>query len=55
METFISNSNVQIERGNAQTTYIEPQSQNINIPLPVGMELCKIGTYQDYIYKLGCN
>ena len=40
-----------LESGSTASTY-EPYQGNIyNIDLPEGMELCKIGTYQDYIYK----
>ena len=42
---------IQIEYGNQATTYEAYQSQTYPITLPAGMELCKIGTYQDYIYK----
>lgn len=42
---------LQIEYGNTATTYEAYQSQTYPINLPSGMELCKIGTYQDYIYK----
>ena len=31
------------------------QSQNYTITLPTGMELCKIGNYQDYIYRQNGN
>ena len=41
---------VQIEKGSSATTY-EPY-QNTNYTLNLGsIELCKIGDYQDYIYK----
>lgn len=39
--TPTSFTNIQIERGSTATTYEPP------------IELCKIGTYQDYIYKSG--
>lgn len=42
-------SNIQIESGSA-TTYTPYQSQTY--PINIGsMELCKIGDYQDYLYK----
>ena len=44
-------SNLQLEYGNQATTYQPYQSQTYPINLPVGMELNKIGTYQDYFYK----
>lgn len=45
LETDVSN--IQLEKGNQATTYEAYQSQTYPINLPVGMELCKIGTYQD--------
>ena len=35
----------------ATSSYIPHAEQNYSITLPNGMELCKIGDYQDYIYK----
>ena len=43
---------VQLEEGSTATDW-QPSPQNISVPLPEGMELCKIGTYKDYIYKSG--
>ena len=42
---------LQIEFNSSVTDYIPYQSQSYPITLPSGMELCKIGDYQDYIYK----
>ena len=44
-------TNLQIEKGNQATIYEPYIGQDYHITLPTGMELCKIGTYQDYIYK----
>lgn len=41
----------QVEKGSTATSFIPHQEQNYPITLPTGMELCKIGDYQDYIYK----
>ena len=41
---------VMIEKGTTASPF-EPFSNTYNIDLPEGMELCKIGNYQDYIYK----
>lgn len=41
---------VQIEKGSTATSYVEHQEQNYPINLGT-LELCKIGDYQDYIYK----
>lgn len=46
---------LQIEEGTTATDYIPHQEQTYPITLPEGMELCKIGDYQDYIYKSGDN
>lgn len=44
-------ASIQLEKGSTATTY-EPYIENsYHITLPSGIELCKIGTYQDYIYK----
>lgn len=43
-------SNIQLEKGSTATTYEPYQSQTYSINLGT-MELCKIGSYQDYIYK----
>ena len=53
--TFYKGSNTglngyQLERGGTITQYEAHQSQNFTIDLG-STELCKIGTYQDYIYK----
>lgn len=48
-------TNVQVEYGTDKTGYIRHAEKNYPITLPTGMELCKIGTYQDYIYKSGEN
>ena len=43
-------NNIQIEKGSTATTYTSHQEQIL--PLTLGnIELCKIGDYQDYIYK----
>lgn len=42
--------NVQIEQGSSATSYILHQEQNIQVILPQGMELCKIGNYSDKIF-----
>ena len=44
-------TNIQIEKGSTATTYEAYNGTTYNIDLPEGMELNKIGTYQDYIYK----
>ena len=41
----------QIEKGSSASTYEPYQGNTYNIDLPEGMELCKIGNYQDYFYK----
>jgi hypothetical protein len=46
---------IQLEEGSTATTFVPHQEQTVTIPLPAGMELCKIGDYQDYIYRMGCN
>ena len=43
---------MQIEVGSSASSYIAHQEQNYTIALGT-TELCKIGTYQDYIYKSG--
>ena len=45
-------STLQIELGSTATTYEPYQGQSYTIDIDT-MELCKIGTYQDYIYKDG--
>ena len=40
-----------IERGSEATTYEPYTGMTLPITLPIGMELCKIGDYQDYIYR----
>lgn len=47
-------TNIQIEKGSTSTTYESYQSQSYPINLE-DMELCKIGTYQDYIYESNGN
>lgn len=47
-------SNIQLELGTTATEYTPYQSQNYPINLGT-LELCKIGTYQDYLYKSGEN
>lgn len=44
--------NLQIEAGSTSTTYQPYQSQSYTVDLGT-TELCKIGDYQDYIYKSG--
>lgn len=46
----IATNEIQIEQGTTPTTYEPYKSQTYTIDLG-SMELCKIGTYQDYIYK----
>ena len=41
--------------GEIATDYVRHAEQNYPITLPIGMELCKIGDYQDFIYKSGDN
>ena len=48
------NSFIQLEQGNQPTTYEPYQSQDYTVDLG-STELCKIGDYQDYIYKSGDN
>ena len=45
-------SNIQIEPGSSATAYEPYQSQSYTVDLG-SIELCKIGDYQDYIYKSG--
>jgi hypothetical protein len=45
-------SNIQIETGSTSSTYQPFQSQSYTVDLG-SIELCKIGDYQDYIYKSG--
>ena len=45
-------SDIQLELGSTTTTYEPYQGQSYTIDLDT-IELCKIGTYQDYIYKSG--
>ena len=45
---------IQLEKGSTATSYVEHKEQNYPINLLDGttpIELCKIGDYQDYIYK----
>lgn len=46
------NVKIQIEKGSTPTTYEPYQGQFYTVDLG-SIELCKIGTYQDYIYKSG--
>lgn len=48
----VNYANLQIEAGSTPTTYEPYQSQSYAIDLGA-LELCKIGDYQDYIYKSG--
>lgn len=51
----ITYSNVSVTKGStAPTSYVAHQEQNYSISLG-NIELCKIGNYQDYIYKSGDN
>lgn len=43
-------SNGQLEEGNSLSTYSVSEHQTYPITLPEGMELCKIGDYQDKIF-----
>lgn len=45
-------SNLQLEQGSTATTYEPYQGQDYTVNLG-SLELCKIRTYQDYIYKSG--
>lgn len=47
----VETTNIQLEKSNQATTYEPYTGEGYEIDLPSGMELCKIGTYQDYIYK----
>lgn len=42
---------LQFEKGSTATTYIKGKQSIITIPLPEGIELCKIGDYADYLYE----
>lgn len=44
-------SSIQIEYGSSASTYEPYQGNTYHIDLPEGIELCKIGNYQDYFYK----
>ena len=44
-------TNIQLEKGSTASTYEPYNGDTYNIDLPEGMELCKIGNYQDYFYK----
>lgn len=44
-------NNIMVHKGTTSSTYEPYIGNTYNIDLPSGMELCKIGTYQDYIYK----
>jgi phage baseplate assembly protein W len=42
---------IQVEKGSTATTYVEHKEQTITVPMPEGMELCKIGNYEDKFVK----
>ena len=44
-------NNAMLNLGTSATNYEPYIGNTYNIDLPEGMELCKIGTYQDYFYK----
>lgn len=48
----ISGLGIQLEKGSTATAYEPYQGQSYEVNLG-SIELCKIGTYQDYIYKSG--
>lgn len=48
---YVDYTNLQLELSDQATNYEPYQGNTYNIDLPSGMELCKIGNYQDYIYK----
>ena len=48
----IDDANIQLELGDIATAYEPYQSQSYTVSLG-SVELCKIGDYQDYIYKSG--
>lgn len=48
----IDDANIQLELGDTATAYEPYQSQSYTVSLG-SVELCKIGDYQDYIYKSG--
>lgn len=47
----ITDYKIQLENNNTKTDYVPYTNQKYEVDLPVGLELCKIGTYQDYLYK----
>lgn len=49
---FKTLTTLQVESGDKSSTYEPYQSQSYTVDLG-SIELCKIGTYQDYIYKSG--
>lgn len=49
--TELKITNIQLEKKSSASTYEPYQGNTYNIDLPEGMELCKIGNYQDYFYK----
>ena len=49
-QTIIDNLNLQLEKGSTATTY-EPHQEQSYVFYLEDLELCKIGDYQDYIYK----
>lgn len=50
----MTTANIMVNKGNTLLTYIPHQEQEYEINLGT-LELCKIGTYQDYLYKSGEN
>jgi len=48
---LVNKDTIQIEKGSTATTYAPYVSQTYPINLPEGIELCKIGDYQDKIDK----
>lgn len=51
-DNTVEHSNIQLESGSTATTYEAYQAQSYTINLGT-TELCKLGNYQDYIYKDG--
>lgn len=54
MNSYVESTIIQLELGNTATDYTPYQSQEYEINLGT-LELCKISTYQDYLYKSGEN
>ena len=44
---------IQVEQGEQIKEFIPHQEQTITVPLPEGMEFCKIGNYKDYPHRVG--